>query len=61
MRRWPTEFVTQMKILTWRSYKQSKSRIFQLHDIMHFSVMAAVAGVLFVQIPSDAELFRDRM
>ncbi|WAR01369.1 AB14G-like protein, partial [Mya arenaria] len=59
--RWPTDFWTQFKMLTWRNYKQSKSRIFEYHDLMHFAVMAAVAGVLFFQIPKDADVFRDRM
>ncbi|XP_052215978.1 uncharacterized protein LOC127834288 isoform X2 [Dreissena polymorpha] len=59
--RWPTGFATQFRMLTWRNYKQSKSRIFEFHDMVHFAILAAIAGVLFFQISKTAEVLRDRM
>ncbi|WAR01365.1 AB22G-like protein [Mya arenaria] len=59
--KWPTNVWTQFRMLSWRNYKQSKSRIFEYHDLIYFAVTAAVCGVLFFQIPKDADVFRDRM
>lgn len=59
--RWPTGFATQFRMLTWRNYKQSKSRIFEFHDLVHFAILAAIAGILFFQISKTATVFKDRM
>lgn len=60
-RRWPTSFWTQFKMLNWRSYKQSKGRIFHKFDIIQAACIATVASILYFQIDSTVKTVRDRM
>ncbi|XP_033747907.1 ABC transporter G family member 14-like [Pecten maximus] len=60
-RRWPTSFWTQFKMLNWRSYKQSKGRIFHKFDLIQSACIASFASVLYFQIDNSVKTVRDRM
>ncbi|XP_060063730.1 uncharacterized protein LOC132544179 [Ylistrum balloti] len=60
-RRWSTSIWTQFKMLNWRSYKQSKGRIFEKFDLLQAAFIASFASILFFQIDDSINTVRDRM
>ena len=61
VRRWNTGFMTQLKMLTWRNFKQSRGKFLHFQDIIFYVFMSTVASVLFFQIKQNEDSVRDRM
>ena len=59
--KWPTSFATQVKMLTWRNFKQSKASMMHIIDILQYAVVGAIAGGLFFQIHEKDDSIRDRL
>ena len=59
--KWPTNFLTQFKMLTLRNFKQSKGSRLQIIDILQYAVVGAIAGGLFFQIHEQDDSIRDRL
>ena len=59
--KWPLSFATQVKMLTWRNFKQSKSSMLHIFDILQDAVMGVTAGGLFCQLHEKDDSIRDRL
>ncbi|XP_025089507.1 ABC transporter G family member 21-like isoform X1 [Pomacea canaliculata] len=59
--RWATGFWTQYKMLNWRTFKQSRSRIISKYNIVNSMSVAIVLGLLWFQIERTHETIKERM
>ncbi|OWF40982.1 ABC transporter G family member 9 [Mizuhopecten yessoensis] len=59
--RWPTSMLHQLKMLNWRTIKQSKGQIFQKYDFIHALFLALVMGAVYFQIANVENTVRDKM
>ncbi|KAL3885005.1 hypothetical protein ACJMK2_025104 [Sinanodonta woodiana] len=59
--KWPTSFSTQLRMLSWRTFKVSRGRILHLYELLQALILAVVLGLVFFQIPHTIESIRDRM
>jgi hypothetical protein len=59
--KWRTSFWTQYRMLTWRTFKQSKGHIMNKHDIVQCMFVAILVGIVFFQIDLSVRTLRDQM
>lgn len=60
-KKWPTGFLTQYTQLTVRTFKQSKSQIFNKFKVIEAVVMCILVCLIWFQLPRTEETLRDRM
>ena len=61
LQKWPTSFWTQYRMLTWRTFKQSKGHIMNKYDFVQCILVALIAGTVFFQIDLSFRTLRDEM
>ena len=59
--KWPTSFWTQYRMLTWRTFKQSKGHVMNKYDFVQCILVALIAGTVFFQIDLSFRTLRDEM
>lgn len=59
--RWATGFWMQFKMLNWRAFKQSRTRIISKYNIMQSMIIAVVVGLLWFQIERTHDTIKDRL
>ena len=59
--KWKTGFCTQYSQLTIRTFKQSKSVIFNKFKVLETVVMTVLLSLIWFQLPRQEETLRDRM
>ncbi|KAK6192207.1 hypothetical protein SNE40_003719 [Patella caerulea] len=59
--RWQSSFWTQLKMLTWRNFKQSRSRILSKYVVGSNIVIAFAMAILWFQMERSYKTIRDRM
>ena len=59
--KWPTSFWTQYRMLTWRTFKQSRGHIMNKYDVVQCIFVAILAGIVFFQIDLSFRTLRDQM
>ncbi|XP_060073038.1 uncharacterized protein LOC132552828 [Ylistrum balloti] len=59
--RWPTSLWNQFKLLSWRSYRQSKGRLLHKFEVLLTAFIAAFLSVIFFQVEDSIITVRDRM
>ncbi|XP_055957578.1 uncharacterized protein LOC126824736 isoform X2 [Patella vulgata] len=59
--RWQSSFWTQLKMLTWRNFKESRSRILSKYVVGSNIVIAVAMAVLWFQMERSYKTIRDRM
>jgi len=59
--KWPTSFWTQYRMLTWRTFKQSRGHVMNKYDLVQCIFMAILAGIVFFQIDLSFRTLRDEM
>lgn len=60
-KKWQTGFCTQYSQLTIRTFKQSKSVIFNKFKVLETVVMTVLLSLIWFQLPRQEETLRDRM
>ncbi|XP_076452738.1 uncharacterized protein LOC143288276 [Babylonia areolata] len=61
LRRWATGFWTQFKMLNWRTFKHSRSRIISKYNIINSTSIAIICSLLWFQMERNHETIKDRM
>ena len=61
LQKWPTSFWTQYRMLTWRTFKQSKGHVMNKYDFVQCILVALIAGAVFFQIDLSFRTLRDAM
>lgn len=59
--RWPTSMGTQITMLMWRSFKQSKGHILNKYEVTQSLFLGAIASLVYYQIADLLSTLRDRM
>jgi len=59
--KWPTSFWTQYRMLTWRTFKQSRGHVMNKYDMVQCIFVAILAGTVFFQIDLSFRTLRDEM
>ena len=60
-KKWQTGFCTQYSQLTIRTFKQSKSVIFNKFKVLETVVMTVLLSLIWFQLPRQEETLRDRL
>lgn len=60
-RKWPTGFFTQYTNLTIRTFRQSKTQIFNKFKVIEAVVMTILVSLIWFQLPRTEDTLRDRM
>nr|KAG5693015.1 hypothetical protein BaRGS_005639 [Batillaria attramentaria] len=59
--RWATGFWMQFKMLNWRTYKQSRTRIISKYNIFQSMTIAIIVGLLWFQMERTHDNIKDRL
>ncbi|XP_070204094.1 uncharacterized protein [Littorina saxatilis] len=59
--RWATGFWMQFKMLNWRTFKHSRSRIISKYNIINSITIAIICSLLWFQMARTHETIKDRM
>lgn len=59
--RWPTSIRTQIIMLMWRAFKQSKGQILNKYDVIQSLFLGVIASVMYYQIADTPSTIRDKM
>ncbi|XP_045203564.2 uncharacterized protein LOC123556709 [Mercenaria mercenaria] len=54
--KWPTGFAMQFRMLTWRSFKQSRGTLLHVYSLTDFLLLGVLVGLLMLD---NSEMFRD--
>ncbi|XP_045203559.2 uncharacterized protein LOC123556707 [Mercenaria mercenaria] len=54
--KWPTGFAMQFRMLTWRSFKQSRRTLLHVYSLIEYTLLGVLAGVLLLD---EFKIFRD--
>ncbi|XP_062612613.1 uncharacterized protein LOC134274352 [Saccostrea cucullata] len=60
-KKWPTGFITQYTQLTFRTFKTSKSQLFNKFKLIETLVLTIIVSLIWFQLPRTEETLRDRL